>query len=50
MDLILIVRVPKIETINASDHDSNIPFLRNEFLKIFEDFFTMTLFTEMSYI
>ena len=27
-----------------------MPFLRNEFSKIFEDFFTMTQFTEMTHI
>ena len=28
---------PKIETMSASDQNSNMPFLRNEFSKIFED-------------
>ena len=27
-----------------------MPFLRNEFLKIFEDLFTMTLFTKITHI
>ena len=34
----------------ASDQNSNMPFLRNEFSKIFEDFFTMALFSEMTHI
>ena len=29
---------------------SNMPLLRNEFLKIFEDLFTMTLFTKTTQI
>ena len=29
----------KVETISAKDANSNMPFLRNEFLKIFEDVF-----------
>ena len=32
----------KIKTISASDQNFDIAFLRNEFPKIFEDFFTMT--------
>ena len=35
---------------SASDQIFNVPFLRNEFSKIFEDFFTMTLFTKMTHI
>ena len=27
-----------------------MPFLSNEFLKVFEDFFTMTLFAKMTHI
>ena len=34
---------------SASDQNSNMPFLRNEFLKIFEDVFMMTLFTKMTH-
>ena len=30
------------------DQNSNMPFLRNEFSKIFEDIFTMMYFTEMN--
>ena len=40
----------KIETMRASDQNSSMPFLRNELLKIFEDLFTMTLFTKMTHI
>ena len=32
-----------------ADKNSNMPFLRNEFLKFFEDLFTMTSFTEMTH-
>ena len=32
----------KIKTISALDQNSNMPFLRNEFLEIFEDLFTTT--------
>ena len=32
----------KIKTISASDQNFDIAFLRNEFSKIFEDFFTIT--------
>ena len=35
---------------SASDQNSNMPFLRNEFSKIFEDLFTMTLFSKMTQI
>ena len=37
-------------TISASDQNSNMPFSRNEFSKIFEDFFTMIFFTNMTHI
>ena len=40
----------KIDTMSASDQISNMPFLRNEFSKIFQDLFTMTLFTKMTHI
>ena len=39
-----------METISALDPNSNMPFLRNEFSKIFEDLFTMREFTEMTHI
>ena len=35
---------------SASHQKSIMPFLRNEFLKIFEDLFTMTEFTKMTHI
>ena len=35
---------------SASDQSSNMPFFRNEFSKIFEDFFTMTLFKMITHI
>ena len=35
------------ERISALDQNSNRPFLKNEFSKIFEDIFKVTLFTEM---
>ena len=35
---------------SASGQNSNMPFLRNELLKIFEDLFTMKLFTNMTHI
>ena len=35
---------------SASDQNSNMPFLRNEFSKVFEDLFTMTLFRKMAHI
>ena len=38
------------ETLSASHLNSNMSFLRNEFSKIFEDLFTMTLLTEMAHI
>ena len=34
----------------APGQNSNRPFLRNKFSKVFEDFLTITLFTEMTYI
>ena len=37
----------RIEKISALDQSSNMPFLRNEFSKIFQDLFTMALFTVM---
>ena len=40
----------KIEQISALDQNSYMPFMRNEFSKIFEDLFTMTKFTEMTHI
>ena len=39
-----------MEIICALDQNSNTPFLRNEFLKIFEHLFMMKLFTEMTHI
>ena len=39
-----------METMSASDQNSTMPFLRNEFSKIFEEIFTMTLFTKMTHI
>ena len=40
----------KIEKLNALDPNSSEPFLRNEFLKIFEQIFMMTLFVGMTHI
>ena len=40
----------EIATKGISDQNSNIPFLRNEFSRISEDVFTMTLFTKISHI
>ena len=37
----LLISLVEIETISISNPNSNIPFCRNEFLKIFEDFSTM---------
>lgn len=37
----------KIDKIGASDRNSNSPFLKNDFLKIFKDFFKMKLITQM---
>ena len=34
---------PKIETLSASEQNSNMLFLRNEFSKIFENLLPMTL-------
>ena len=39
----------EMKTMSASDQNSNMAFLRNEFLKIVEDFLTMR-FTEMTLI
>ena len=39
-----------METMNVSDQNSTMPFLRNEFSKIFEDIFTMTFFTKVTNI
>ena len=39
----------KIETISAFYQNSNMPFLRNEFSKIFEELSTMMLFSEITY-
>ena len=39
-----------IETMSASDKNSNMPILRNEFSKILGDLFTMKKFTEMTHI
>ena len=39
----------KLETIIASDQNSYMPFLRNEFSKICENLFTMTFFAEMTH-
>ena len=47
MNLILILK-SQIGTISTSDQNSSMPFLRNEFSKIFEDLFTVTLFTEIT--
>ena len=33
---------------SAPDQNFNMPFLRNEFLKIFEDLFILTLFSKMT--
>ena len=35
---------------SASDQNSNMPFLRNEISKIFEDLLTMSYFTKMTLI
>ena len=35
---------------SAFDQNSNMPFLRNEFSKIFEELFTITLFSKMKII
>ena len=43
----ILSKVQKKETMSASDQNSKMPFLRNEFSKIFEDLFTVTLFTKM---
>ena len=40
----------KIKTISALDQNSNMPFLRNEFLEIFEDLFTIAWFSKMKII
>ena len=50
MNLLSFEEYIKMETMGASDQNANIPFLRNEFLKVFEDLFTMTLFTKMTHI
>ena len=34
----------------ASDQNSNMPLLRNDFSKIFEDLFTMTWFAKLTHI
>lgn len=39
-----------IETMSALDQNSNLPFLRNENPKVFEDLFKVTLFTSMTHI
>ena len=38
----------KLERMSASDLNFNMPLSRNEFSKIFEDLFTMTLFEKMT--
>ena len=43
-------KLVKIETMSTSDQYSNIPFLGNEFSKMFEDLFTIRLFTMMNHI
>ena len=45
MNLIANSKVIKIETISALDQQSDMPFLRNELSKIFEDLFKMSLLT-----
>ena len=42
-----IQEVVKIGSISVQGQNSSMPLLRNDFSKIFEDVFTMTLFTEM---
>ena len=43
---ILILNLVTTETISASDQKSTMPFLKKGVLKIYEDFFTMTLFKD----
>ena len=44
-------QIPAVRDKNsASDQNSNMPFLRNEFSKIFEDLFTITLFPMKTHI
>ena len=38
----------KVETVSTSDKNSSMPFLRNEFSKIFEEH--LTLFTKITHI
>ena len=40
----------KIETIRASNRNSNMPFLSSEFSKIFEDLFTMNRFIKVKFV
>ena len=40
----------KTVTMSASDQNSNMTFLRNDFFFIFEDLFTTTLLTKMTHI
>ena len=40
----------QIEAISAIDQNSNMPFLRYEFSKIFGELFTITEFTMINYI
>ena len=49
INLNVISRV-KIETTSASDQNSNMAFLRNEFSEIFENLFTMTLLTDLTHM
>ena len=35
---------------SATDYNSDMTFFRNEFSKIFEDLFTMTLFANINHI
>ena len=50
MNILSFEELVKLETISASDQNFDMSFLRNEFSKIFEDLFVMTLFTEMTNI
>ena len=45
----LMIERLRIETTGASDQNFSMPFLRNEFSKIYEDSFTMTKFSEMTH-
>ena len=49
MNIIVILKQIKPEAISASDQNSNMPFLRNEFPKLFEDLFAKTLFTKINH-